>query len=542
MSVQLAEDEIDLRAYIDVLRRRKWTIASVTVLAVLVAGIFSWMMPPVYEASVWLVVAQPPLQIGGNQASQEQGPRITAVFVPSTGPENVVTLAQTPGVLQQVVENLPTGVRRGLTADALRGMVKARVERNSSLVNLTVRGGDPERVAVIANTWAESVANASHALFESSGRETYKFFQEQTAKAKEQLDAAEDSLRKFDSENRIGLLQKEVETVTSQLAAFQFLTEQVGEARGELLRAEQALRDFDSQNLIGLLQAEINTITAQIADYNAQLQKLRVEEERVRSRLAQIRAELKNQPKLIARTTALANQPILSQTVKDLTQKDYQAIAQLRLIDEQLNPVYFNLEQARADATVSLAALTAEQEQIRETVRGLTARLKILQRNLANAQYIRAQLSRSADIARELYGGLVRSSSAVELAALKAERGYAEAEIRRLKARLERLQADLAREQYRRIQLARAVDTSRELYGVLVRRMEEMRVASLAQTGSVRVVSPATKPQAPVAPRKMLNILLAGILGLMGGVFIAFFQEFLAPREPVPVPERHPSE
>ena len=542
MSVQLAEDEIDLRAYIDVLRRRKWTIVAVTTVAVLIAGIFSWTMPPVYEASVWLVVAQPPLQIGGNQTPQEQGPRITAVFVPSTAPENVATLSQTPGVLQQVVENLPEEIRRGLTADALREMVKARVERNSSLVNLTVRGSDPEMIAVIANTWAESVASASHALFESSGRETYKFFQEQTAKAKELLDAAEDSLRKFDSENRIGLLQKEVETVTAQLAAFRFLTEQAEEARGELLQAERALRDFDSQNLIGLLQAEINTITAQIADYNAQLQKLRVEEERVRSRLAQIRAELRNQPKLIARTTALANQPILSQTVKDLTQKEYQTIAQLRLIDEQLNPVYFNLEQARADATVALAALTAEQEQIRETVRGLTARLKILQRNLANAQYIRAQLSRRADIARELYGGLVRSSSAVQLAALKAERGYAEAEIRRLKARLERVQADLAREQYRRIQLARAVDTSRELYGVLVRRMEEMRVASLMQTGSVRIVSPATKPQAPVAPRKVLNILLAGILGLMGGVFIAFFQEFLAPREPVPVPEQHSSE
>ncbi|HEX7593197.1 MAG TPA: Wzz/FepE/Etk N-terminal domain-containing protein [Anaerolineae bacterium] len=50
------EDEIDLRAYLDVLLRRwKW-IVGVTLVAALVAGVVSLLMPPTYESTASVFV------------------------------------------------------------------------------------------------------------------------------------------------------------------------------------------------------------------------------------------------------------------------------------------------------------------------------------------------------------------------------------------------------------------------------------------------------------------------------------------------------
>ena len=45
-------------------------------------------------------------------------------------------------------------------------------------------------------------------------------------------------------------------------------------------------------------------------------------------------------------------------------------------------------------------------------------------------------------------------------------------------------------------------------------------------SGLVRVISPAIAPSNPVAPRRLLNVIVAAVLGLMVGVFIAFGQEW----------------
>ena len=50
------EDEIDLRKYIDVLRRRWKLIVSITVIAVFVAGLVSFVLPPVYEARAAVLI------------------------------------------------------------------------------------------------------------------------------------------------------------------------------------------------------------------------------------------------------------------------------------------------------------------------------------------------------------------------------------------------------------------------------------------------------------------------------------------------------
>jgi succinoglycan biosynthesis transport protein ExoP len=88
------------------------------------------------------------------------------------------------------------------------------------------------------------------------------------------------------------------------------------------------------------------------------------------------------------------------------------------------------------------------------------------------------------------------------------------------------LQEQLERERARKQELTSARDLAWETYNTLARKEAEVGVASQVTDTEVRFAVPAVEPQEPVAPKKKLNIAIAGMLGLMVGVFGAFAIEY----------------
>lgn len=75
--------------------------------------------------------------------------------------------------------------------------------------------------------------------------------------------------------------------------------------------------------------------------------------------------------------------------------------------------------------------------------------------------------------------------------------------------------------------LKRDVDTSRELYQSLLKRISETEVTGELKATNIRVVDRAAEPMTPSRPRKKLNLLIALMIGLFGGTGIAFLMENL---------------
>jgi len=75
--------------------------------------------------------------------------------------------------------------------------------------------------------------------------------------------------------------------------------------------------------------------------------------------------------------------------------------------------------------------------------------------------------------------------------------------------------------------LQRKVDTNRYLYDALIKKMKEKGITERSQSVNVWVIEKAQLPKFPAKPRKKRNILLGIILGLFGGIGIAFFLEYL---------------
>ena len=75
--------------------------------------------------------------------------------------------------------------------------------------------------------------------------------------------------------------------------------------------------------------------------------------------------------------------------------------------------------------------------------------------------------------------------------------------------------------------LAARIEVEEQTHSTVLGEYEEARLADLARANSVSIVEPAVTPDAPSEPKVVLNIMLGAVVGLMGGVVLAFLLENL---------------
>ncbi len=111
---------------------------------------------------------------------------------------------------------------------------------------------------------------------------------------------------------------------------------------------------------------------------------------------------------------------------------------------------------------------------------------------------------------------------------LKTEKAAKEKAINEISEELEELQAKLADKQYEDNIIKQKVSFAQSTYESFFKKYEETRILKSSDIGeaSIIIVSPAVEPLNPVGPNKKLNVAIAAVLGLMIGVFLAFFTEY----------------
>ena len=115
-------------------------------------------------------------------------------------------------------------------------------------------------------------------------------------------------------------------------------------------------------------------------------------------------------------------------------------------------------------------------------------------------------------------------------AAITSNYEAAKAEESMLRANLDKMKQEVLSLQGRSIPLnilRREADTNRQLYDGLLQRYKEVGVAAGVGTNNISVVDEAKVPSRPYKPSLRQNALLALVLGLLGGVGLAFLFEHL---------------
>ena len=77
--------------------------------------------------------------------------------------------------------------------------------------------------------------------------------------------------------------------------------------------------------------------------------------------------------------------------------------------------------------------------------------------------------------------------------------------------------------------LRREVESNRDLFASLLTRLKETQIASSLVTSNLLIADPAEAPVTPTKPRKGFLLMVASVVGLVGGIGFAFLAEHLDP-------------
>lgn len=135
--------ELDLRDYFRIIRKRLWLIVGVTILVCGIVGVYSlYIKEPVYEASTKIIVNQTPNQTAAAQLDLNQ--INTNIQLINTYKEVI----KTPAILDLVVSQYP---QFNLTTETLTGRINVNSVNNTQVMTLVVRDTSYQQAAEIAN-------------------------------------------------------------------------------------------------------------------------------------------------------------------------------------------------------------------------------------------------------------------------------------------------------------------------------------------------------------------------------------------------------
>jgi len=431
------EEEIDLRAYLDVIIRRwKWIVA-ITLVAVITAAIVSFfLIAPLYEARAGVMIIKSKSEITFEpkyRTLTEEELARAGVDIASRRKALEALVASSSVAVEVMAKLGPTLDPEEREVSILLEMVD--METTGDLIYIAVRSTDPKKAAAIANAWGEVYETYVNELY--SGRpQSAEDIGAQVVEGRETYEGAQEALAKFMGDNRIEILSREIGAKQNSLADYyatkQGLDRLIGDAR--------ALRDQ--------LRKEPSSSTA--SDLSILL----------------LRANA------FTTSTSLPLQPSTSLPLQPSTSLPLQPSTSLPL---QLQ--------------LSLGQMAGLEGSAEEQLRNLDTLISVL------------------DARREEVQSLIGEGS--------------------IQQEVLQLQEQLEREEARKREMTQARDLAWETYQTLARKAAEVEVSAQVTDTEVRFAVPAVEPKSPVAPKKKLNIAIAGVLGLMVGGFGAFLMEYL---------------
>lgn len=203
------EQEIDLRVYIQLLKKRRSMIILITLLAVLASGILSFfVLEPVYEAKTVLLVTQAADKLQTSSQSKDPDDLIGAVSrMPVLTMNTYVGQVKSDELMKRVIDRMGL-TPYGFTPRGLAGQVRASAAKDSYLLEVTVSNHDRQLAVNIANTLSEefiaSITERNQDLMDKS----VLFLQEQMAQVRAELSEADTQSERERLQGMLNLLSE----------------------------------------------------------------------------------------------------------------------------------------------------------------------------------------------------------------------------------------------------------------------------------------------------------------------------------------------
>ena len=118
----------------------------------------------------------------------------------------------------------------------------------------------------------------------------------------------------------------------------------------------------------------------------------------------------------------------------------------------------------------------------------------------------------------------------VTVGAIQQDYETARTHVQILQEALDKQKQEANQESERLVQyhiLQHDADSNKQLYDGMLQKLKEAGITAGLRASNIRVVDPALTPTSPSQPQKARNILLGFLIGLVGGIGLAVFREYL---------------
>jgi succinoglycan biosynthesis transport protein ExoP len=372
-----AEDQVSLQHYLDVLRRRRWTIVYTTLAVLAIGYAATAMMTPIYAASARLLV-----RATGNQIStmNTDNPLVNLLAMAQPEPlDTQIELLQSGPFLSQVF------AAAGLPPNQRDASVHVGSVKDTNIIEVQVQSPYPETASRVANSLLDQYLEETSRFSLQEITRAHAFVSQEEEKARQALQRTEARLLSFRRANRVVQITAEQQSRTQ---AFIELESKSRDARNEITRVQAQTRDLRAQ-----LAQQSPERAVTVRQENPQVAALR-------SRIAQATVE---------RSTLLQAFQPGSRKVRAIDAQIAALRAQLAAEPEELrtarrvpNPRYAALTERLAANETELEGLQAQQAQLESQLSQQRQRMN----QLGPWEVRLAQLRRDADMAEKSYTNL----------------------------------------------------------------------------------------------------------------------------------------
>jgi len=214
------ENELDIRDYFRIIRRRLWIILGVIGFSIILTCLYLIYSPPLYSSASTILVKKVETLFGGGYFPSPTEEEIT----------NHIYLLKSDPVLRETAMSFSKEELKEMDFDSVRqafrrikndienGRIEIGTEGESRIVNIKVTEANPYRSVFIANRLALTYREFDIEMKREDAHSTYSFIDNQIKLVKEDLEEAEGRLKNFKESHGVVGISAEADEFIKQMA------------------------------------------------------------------------------------------------------------------------------------------------------------------------------------------------------------------------------------------------------------------------------------------------------------------------------------
>lgn len=474
---RIGRQEIHLRDYLTILKKRRTTVFTFLIIAVLLVAIVSFSMTPIYTASSQVLIEE---NYGDNSLEGTYSyRRYDQAFL-----NTQFKIIRSSNVIKKVIEQLQldTKYRDYFLPDEQEGAglvasVKQKAANLFKIFSAGSGGTDDEESGEALLEMEARPATDLEMIVEEIQDNLKIIPEEETRVVNIMYSHRHPGMAKLVTDFLITAYKEELQEIkhSSSSDTLKWMSEKAEEERKKLEASEQALQDYMRKNDIITVENKLAIYPEKLTEFSTQLSSVQAERKKLESTYSLIE-EAQKKGKDLENIPIFADSPVL-QSLREQIFKAEQNIKQLSKTYGYKNPVMINAKE-------ELNSLRKEKE---------------------------FEINRIIDSTENAYD-----------LAVSQEKNITEL-LNKTKNEL----LDLNDKFVQYSIMKREVNTNSVLYDTLTSSLKKASVTEQSQSVNVWVIKEAVVPRDPSSPRKILNLFLGLVLGSLGGIVLAFFVEYL---------------